>query len=142
MFRIHVLALVSLLALFFAPPVLAGTADGLTPAVEEVCDGLAGRAFGLCNAYCEAMDCDLEEVPGRACEAVRNNFYRLTGASALPCDDFCPLLPDASCSGNGVLVSDGEGCDVCACDTGWSGSDCATCVNGFDVTGACIPWED
>ena len=32
--------------------------DGVTPAVETVCDGLADELFGLCNAYCEAKDCD------------------------------------------------------------------------------------
>lgn len=37
---------------------LAKTPDGRTPAEETVCDGEVGAAYGLCNAYCEAMDCD------------------------------------------------------------------------------------
>ena len=36
----------------------AQTPDGLTPSEETVCDRYEGNAFGLCNAYCEAMDCD------------------------------------------------------------------------------------
>ena len=45
---------------FAAVPVMALTPDGKTPAEETVCEGLSGAAFGLCNAYCEAMDCDGE----------------------------------------------------------------------------------
>jgi len=36
----------------------AQTPDETTPAEETVCDLYEGAAFGLCNAYCEAMDCD------------------------------------------------------------------------------------
>ena len=39
-----------------------GTPDGETPANEGVCDVLIGKTpglYGLCVAYCEAMDCDL-----------------------------------------------------------------------------------
>jgi len=38
----------------------AQTADGATPATDTICDsvGLIGEDRGLCNAYCEAMDCD------------------------------------------------------------------------------------
>ena len=35
-----------------------GTPDGQTPAQETMCDGLTGPAFGLCNAYCGAQDCE------------------------------------------------------------------------------------
>lgn len=69
---------------------LAGTPDGLTPAVETVCDVYAGdgAAFGLCNAYCEAMDCDdpLVHASNNACEAVAKNFTKQTGEAYLPCD--------------------------------------------------------
>src|SRR5260221_520465 len=37
---------------------LAQTPDGMPPARETICDNESGAAFGLCNAYCEAMDCD------------------------------------------------------------------------------------
>ena len=41
-----------------AQPMELGTPDGQPPSMETVCDGQSGAAFGLCNAYCEAMDCD------------------------------------------------------------------------------------
>ena len=56
-----------------------GTPDGQTPSEETVCDGLSGGAFGLCNAYCEAMDCDNED-PGhdadqKACDAIALKLF-------------------------------------------------------------------
>ncbi len=47
----------------------AQTADGQTPAEENICStwGFTGKVSGLCNAYCEAMDCD---AGIRAVEAV------------------------------------------------------------------------
>ena len=45
----------------FAGTALAQTPDGQTPAVETVCNTqMSGAPFGLCNAFCEAMDCELE----------------------------------------------------------------------------------
>ncbi len=64
----------------------AQTPDGQTPAVETVCDGESGAAFGLCDAYCEAMDCDnFPEASLYACERVRSTFNRLTGRD-VPCE--------------------------------------------------------
>ena len=69
---------------------LAQTADGETPAQETVCDdaGFTGAAWGLCNAYCEAMDCDHEtpQASARACEQVLANFHRLTNGEDPPCE--------------------------------------------------------
>jgi len=48
----------AILCLFLSPILLATTPDGETPAEESVCDGLPDAQFGICNAYCEAMDCD------------------------------------------------------------------------------------
>lgn len=51
------------------------TPDGETPADEDVCDGLTGAAWGLCNAYCEAMDCDgVPQASDAACNRVADNF--------------------------------------------------------------------
>ena len=36
---------------------LAKTPDGVPPSLETVCDAETGAAYGLCTAYCEAMDC-------------------------------------------------------------------------------------
>ena len=130
-------------ALLFSVFVAAGgasfaqTEDGLTPAEESVCDGLPAAEFGLCNAYCEAIDCDSRQQPLKACESLRDNYFEYTGSSAFPCDTTCPELPDPSCSGNGVIGSDADLCDICVCNENWSGPDCATCDVGFDSCGVC-----
>jgi hypothetical protein len=45
---------------------------------EGVCDelGLEGRAWGLCNAYCEALDCDSPDPKAnpKACESLKNHL--------------------------------------------------------------------
>jgi len=52
-----------------------------------VCQGESGRAFGLCNAYCEAMDCDWDlDAPEDDCADVKANYQRLTGEEELPCE--------------------------------------------------------
>ncbi len=69
----------------------ADTPDGQTPAEETVCDGQTGAAYGLCNAYCEAMDCDspAPQASPTACSRVQDSFQRITG-QPLPCDVPCP----------------------------------------------------
>ena len=61
-----------------------GTPDGQTPARETVCDGLTGPAFGLCNAYCEAQDCDVQDRP--SCDQLRRNFEKRTDTRIFPCE--------------------------------------------------------
>ena len=90
-------AFVAVLAVLMTVPAAAqqalqfGTPDNEPPAVESVCSGQSGAAFGLCNAYCEAMDCDSAdaEASEQACEKVRNSFENLTGQE-LPCNLDCP----------------------------------------------------
>ncbi len=77
-----------ILALAFAPGSVAvaqGTPDGLTPAVEEVCTGMKGAAFGLCVAFCEANDCDLYP-DSQACDVLRENYSKITGEYTFPCE--------------------------------------------------------
>ena len=62
----------------------AKTADGETPSAETICDVFQGNdsgAFGLCNAYCEAMDCGdpLQRSSSRACTKVNDNFEKKFG---------------------------------------------------------------
>ena len=79
---------IGLLLLAPAPAGVAlakGTPDGVTPAVEDVCDGLLGAAFGLCVAYCEANDCDLHP-DSHACDVLRGNYAKITGTDVLPCE--------------------------------------------------------
>jgi len=78
----------------------AKTPDGMPPSEEQVCSGLQGAAFGLCNAYCEAQDCDVHPRP--SCAVLRRNFERVTGCPVFPCDAFC---------GDGTVNRDSEDCD-------------------------------
>lgn len=77
--------------LVLAIPAMASTPDGQTPSEETVCDNQSGAAYGLCTAYCEAMDCDspAPHAAPRACDRVQANFVRHTG-NPLPCDVSCP----------------------------------------------------
>ena len=92
------LGLAVALVVLWTPAAGAQTADGQTPAVEDVCEGESGAAFGLCNAYCEAMDCDFgfEEDPKphaseKACLQVKYNYMKLSGKAELPCEpELCP----------------------------------------------------
>jgi hypothetical protein len=82
-----------------APGAFAKTPDGMPPSQETVCSGLTGAAFGLCNAYCEAQDCDVHPRP--SCPVLRRNFEKTTGSAVFPCDRRC---------GNGTIEGDEE-CD-------------------------------
>jgi hypothetical protein len=80
-------------AIFTTPVGVASTPDGETPALEHVCDGYQGAAFGLCNAYCEAMDCDDDpNADQEACDKVEDKFVARTGrdipCGGLTCGDF------------------------------------------------------
>lgn len=87
------------LALLTALPLAARTPDGQTPSEETVCDGQIGAAYGLCNAYCEAMDCEspAPQASATACERVLNNYMKHTGqmppcAATCPCPESLPLF--------------------------------------------------
>ena len=58
-----------------------------------MCDGLAdGAAWGLCNAYCEAMDCDgTPKASDQACQHVLENFVA-QDAGPIPCG--CPCFDE------------------------------------------------
>jgi len=85
------LCVLALAFLVVVAPATGKTPDGMTPSEETVCDGQVGAAYGLCNAYCEAMDCDSPEphASATACSRVQANFLRHTGMP-LPCDVTCP----------------------------------------------------
>lgn len=65
-----------------------GTPDGQPPAEEQVCEDaeLFGSAYGLCVAFCEANDCDAQEVDDRACSVLRDKYTRTTGEPFFPCE--------------------------------------------------------
>jgi len=110
---------------------IAQTSDSVTPADEMVCEEavLGGALKGLCNAYCEAMDCDSDPNANlNACESVHGKFLKKSGGIELPCvvppvpdtdgdnvpdvDDNCAYTPNsdqADGDGDGV----GDACDNC-----------------------------
>jgi hypothetical protein len=67
-----------------------GTPDTDPPAEEAVCDGLGGRVWGLCVAYCEAQDCPASEHP--SCDVLREKLFDLTGGMLFPCDGGGPEI--------------------------------------------------
>ena len=64
-----------------------GAPDEQPPAEEPPCDAadLRGAAYGLCIAYCEANDCEIQP-DHHACDVLRLNYSRLTGDVIFPCE--------------------------------------------------------
>jgi len=66
----------------FAAPLLMAAVAGAPASAQGMADDsacleefLLGEAFGLCNAYCEAMDCDgTPQASAKACEKVHAKF--------------------------------------------------------------------
>lgn len=128
------LLMIALLAALGAGMAYAKTPDGKTPAEETVCDHLSGSAFGLCNAYCEAMDCELlndgdddtwPKASVAACLRVKANFIKVTGEAVLPCDVCDPNAGQQGCPCDdisGPFCADGlicdEGLSICVDDDG------------------------
>lgn len=112
-------ALVFILAVgwIFSGPtaVISQTADGETPSQESVCDGLSGAAYGLCTAYCEAMDCENAdpEASDSACDKVYDNYVKKTGSEP-PCMDMDDCPDDLSSQGLACTTNTGNS-GTCAC---------------------------
>lgn len=117
----------------FAGVALGQTPDGDPPAVETICNDLnfSGSAFGLCNAYCEAMDCDcptngdlnnpdcLPKASQKACDRVLGNFYNRRPDVILLCSVDDPKFFSLAIEvfGEGLVESDimGEGGSIISC---------------------------
>ena len=116
------------LILSFAISAYSQTADEMTPAEEDVCSELQGAAYGLCNAYCEAMDCDTVEGYDQhpnACDKVLANFEKKTDGGIPPCE--LPMCSDSAIAcgfGDDFIECDGEVlCRVLSCN-----DDCNLCL--------------
>ena len=117
--------------MFIAGVVIAGLSVA-SPALAKqsektgVCEGLSdGTLYGLCNAYCERLDCAAEEEgnPSRPCERLLRNWGR-RATESFPCANkrspivYCGDAHDAQCNG---VCAEGEECTAdaatggCAC---------------------------
>jgi hypothetical protein len=107
-----------------------GTPDGETPAAEDICTkwGFTGKVNGLCNAYCEAMDCGdaNPQASDQACDRVFDEIIAALGETPFPtCQDIdddgvpngldnCPdvVNPDQmDTDGDG----EGDACEIAVC---------------------------
>lgn len=88
-----IFAVAALIVLATGTPSSAQTADGMTPAEENICFtwGFTGKVSGLCTAYCEAMDCDSvsPQASDQACDRVLAKIE-----AALPEDTPFPTCQD------------------------------------------------
>jgi len=85
------IAILFLVFSFFTLPVVAQTEDGVTPAVEGVCNGLKAPGvskglYGLCIAYCEAE---------ASSESVLRNYNRRRSSTdpEMPCLEVVVACP-------------------------------------------------
>lgn len=107
------------------------TPDGVTPAEENICDEFSGKAYGTCNAFCEAMDCHLDPTTANStgCAKVMEQFLIATGTVLECCDhsdcddgSLCTVHSciSGTCTVESVDCDDGDPCtadfceDVCA----------------------------
>ncbi len=69
--------------------------EGQALANDDPCAGEVGAAYGLCNAYCEAMDCDsnFPTASQQACDRVKANYQKkindITNSVPVPCENAC-----------------------------------------------------
>ena len=84
----------------------AQTPDGMPPANERICDplksgGVTPSLYGLCVAYCEALDCDLQQVPpGNVtpqCKAPTSKILQRYNAHKTPTDPPMPCIQQQAC---------------------------------------------
>jgi hypothetical protein len=117
MMKVH-LTLAFALLLVCTGAALAQTPDGEPPSSETICDSETGAAYGLCNAYCEAMDCesDTPSASETACSKVRSKFQNITGRD-LPCEQVAVTCP---CTSIPQFAADLAGLTYCLIGPGFT----------------------
>jgi hypothetical protein len=128
----------------FLPNVSAadGTPDGVPPPKEHICDFETGAAYGLCTAYCEAMDCssDAPSASEVACQKVAETFEQVTGRG-VPCGpSSCWLKDNPNFTKWNDVVYTGAA-SIAVCNDSWLGGDprsLAACGEG----GPECPYKD
>ncbi len=120
------LLLASVAFLVLGSAAYALTPDEIPPAQEFICDLESGAAYGLCNSYCEAMDCETESpnASQEACTKVAEKFTMITGRE-LPCELNCPCLANPAFFD---AVSDPGSWTDCKQNATW----CPTCGPDFE----------
>ena len=97
---------------FYAVTVYSQTADEMTPAEETICGIYEGAEKGLCNAYCEAMDCDsgVPQASDKACNRILDNFFKATGEELPPCElpQLCSDEVLENCDGAETVICNGK----------------------------------
>ena len=132
------IALVLAVSLSLPMVAFGKTPDGQTPAEEDSCGDLTGGAKGICNAYCEAQDCDAHERP--SCERLRNNFEKKTGSRTLPCDrevacgDSEAPACNGACPDDQVCTARVNGDATCVCEAPPPVCAGAPCEGGGDCS--------
>jgi hypothetical protein len=97
MYRLIIACVLALVAAL-AGTALTKTPDKKPPSTETACVGLFGAARGLCNAYCQAQDCDVHQRP--SCATLRKQFQKQTGSSQFPCDRVACGQSAPACDGD------------------------------------------
>lgn len=96
--------------------------DGVCASLAEASPGL----YGLCKAYCEALDCDASEDASTACVKVLENYNRIMNPvndPAMPC-----LAPPVECPCFTQAAVEAIAEKVLLADTSW-------CINGTFADG-------
>ena len=98
--------------------IMIGQSQYVHAAEESACitEGLAGASLGLCNAYCDAMDCTSSDN-ATACESLRSAYQKSSGVSTFPCEaqKVCDLVDPELLFERISLISDPD--YVCYADT-------------------------
>jgi len=127
------------LSALIAVALVFGGAGPASAQNESVCDVLDGAAWDLCNAYCEAMDCDSAEPQAseQACTRVLGKIEGALGETPFPtCEDVdddgvpngldnCPDTANSDQADDNPTTPEGNACEPvtssCPCDYSASG---------------------